>query len=158
MAKGRIGTLIKIATVAGPTIYTLVTKYGPELRRLKDNNPEAFDRVTGTVKSMTGIGKNSVPTRGVKGAEHRIKELREQVTYLRDSADDAYERDRATLWGAQLDKLEGGLRLVRSMGEEARAAELERVNARLDRLAGDVLSAYIDELDEDARKGTAPRD
>ncbi len=151
MAKGRMGSLIKLATVAGPVVYQLVTKYGPELKRLRDSNPEAFERVTGTVKGMTGLGKNSTTTRGVKGAENRIKELREQVDYLQQSADDAYERDRATLWGAQLSRFEGALRLLRGMGEEARNTELERINARLDRLAGDVLSAYIDELDEDSR-------
>lgn len=146
----RFRALLKAATVAGPVVFKLVTTYGPELKRLRETNPEAFDRVASTV---TGLGRGGAQPSGVKGAQKRITELREQVSYLQTSADDTYERDRAQLWAAQLDRLSSALTLVAPMGTEARDKELARVNERLDRLATDVLAAYIDEQEEDAREG-----
>lgn len=149
----RFRSLLKAATVAGPVIFKLVTTYGPELKRLREKNPEAFDRIASTV---TGLGRGQARPTGVKGAHKRIADIREQVSYLQRSADDEYERDRAKLWSAQLDRLASALNLVGSMGEQARESELARVNERLDRLATDVLAAYIDEQDEDAATGNHP--
>lgn len=152
MARLKIGALLRAAAVAGPVILKIITSYGPQLKRLYDRNPEAFARVMGTVKSFGGKAGGGLKASGVRGIEKRIAEIREQVVYLRDSADDAYERDRAVLWNAQLDRLESAAGLVSSMGAEARAKEVERLNERLDRLAADVLAAFIDEVDEDSRK------
>lgn len=149
MPRLNIGALMRTAAVAGPVVVKLVTTYGPQLKRLHDENPEAFDRVTSTIRGLGRRGPGK-PT-GARAVRKRIDEIREQVLYLRDSADDDYERDRATLWNAQLDRLASATTLVESMGAEARAKELERLNERLDRLATDVLAAYIDEKDEDSR-------
>lgn len=149
----RFRTLLRAATVAGPVVFKLVTTYGPELKRLREKNPDAFDRIASTV---TGLGRGQARPSGVKGAHKRITDIREQVTYLQNSADDEYERDRAKLWAAQLDRLASALNVVGPMGAETREKELARVNERLDRLATDVLAAYIDEQDEDAAKGERP--
>ncbi|MPV35752.1 hypothetical protein [Georgenia subflava] len=145
---GKVGALIKVAAVAGPTIVELVRRFGPTLTKLKKENPEVFDAVAAQVQKLAQARKNS---RGPEGIRKRLKILRDQVAFLYSSADDAAERDRADGWRVQLDRLEASLPVLAAMGRKAAAKETEHVNRRIDELSEEILSAFIDEKEEDAR-------
>ena len=146
---GKLGSLIKFAAVAGPTVLKVVQKYGPTLTELKKTNPEVFDAVQNQVRKLAESRKAS---KSPERLHRRVAALRDQVAYLHQSADDEGERRRAEDWRAKLDKIEASLPLLSAMSSKAAAREQAHVDARIDELSSEILSAYIDEQEEDARQ------
>ena len=81
-----------------------------------------------------------------------LKAMREQVEYLRRSADDNAERTRADRWAASLTGLEHALELL---GPGSPKADLKRLRDRVDALRSQILDAFLAEQIEDAG-GPAP--
>ncbi|GAA4422521.1 hypothetical protein GCM10023169_17090 [Georgenia halophila] len=151
---GRLGTLAKVAAVAGPTVWKVVQRVGPTLVRLRKDNPEVFETVEKQVKRL---GEARRQGRSPDGLRLRIAALRDQVAYLRASADDHAERARAEAWRTQLDRIEASLPLLGAMSSKASTRERKHVDQRIDDLSAEILSAFIDEQDEDARDGSHPQ-
>ena len=146
---GKFSALVKFAAVAGPAVVKVVQKYGPTLTELRKSNPEVFDAVQNQVRKMAEARKAG---KSPEVLHRRIAALRDQVAYLRQSADDEGERQRAEDWRAKLDKIEASLPLLSAMSSKAAARERAHVDARIDELSSEILSAYIDEQEEDARQ------
>lgn len=129
--KNLVRTVVTIVGTAGP----VVTKY------LKDH-PEigaaVGEAVTKLVKRRPGGTAGLIETVGV---------LREQVDYLRESADDEEESRRAAHWAKQLDNLEHAAIMLR---DRATTSEKKVLRMRLERLRGEILAAFIAEQAEDS--------
>lgn len=147
---GKVGTVIKFATVAGPTIWEVVKRLGPVISRLQKENPEVAEQITDQVRRLADARRAG---KGPEGFRRRTGALRDQVAYLHASADDEGERARADAWRDHLDRIDASLPLIAVMGKKAAKAEREHLNTRIDELAAQILAAYIDEQDEDARPG-----
>ncbi|MFH5822706.1 hypothetical protein [Georgenia sp. AZ-5] len=143
---GKVGTLIKVAVAAGPTVWETVRRLAPVLTKLRQENPEVFNAVT---EQVTRLARARREGRGPEALRRRIDVLREQVAYLVASADDEGERRRAEGWRRQLDKLEASLPLLGAMSSHAGAREAKHIDERIDALSEEVLSAFIDEQRED---------
>ncbi|PFG38258.1 hypothetical protein ATJ97_0731 [Georgenia soli] len=146
---GKFSALVKFAAVAGPAVVKVVQKYGPTLTELRKSNPEVFDAVQNQVRKMAEARKAG---KSPEVLHRRIAALRDQVAYLRQSADDEGERQRAEDWRVKLDKIEASLPLLSAMSSKAAARERAHIDARIDELSSEILSAYIDEQEEDARQ------
>ncbi|MFD1718094.1 hypothetical protein [Georgenia deserti] len=151
---GRLGTVVKVAAIAGPAIWRVVQALGPTLLRLRRENPEVFAAVE---KQITRLGEARRKGRSTEGLRLRISALRDQVAYLRASADDDGERARAEAWRTQLDRIEASLPLLGAMSEKAARRERKHIDQRIDTLSGQILAAFIDEQDEDARLDRTPQ-
>ncbi|MFC7406872.1 hypothetical protein [Georgenia alba] len=151
---GRLGTIVKVAAVAGPTVWKVVQAVGPTLMKLRKENPEVFAAVE---KQVQRLGEARRKGRSPEGLRLRIAALRDQVSYLRASADDEAERARAEAWRNQLDRIEASLPLLGAMSEKTSRRERKHVDHRIDELSAEILAAFIDERDEDAERGTTPR-
>ncbi|WP_127126216.1 hypothetical protein [Georgenia sp. SYP-B2076] len=145
---GKVGTLMKIAVAAGPAVWEAVRRYGPVLERLRQENPEVYRLISDQVSRLATTRREA---RGPEALRRRLGVLRDQVAYLTASADDDGERRRAAEWRRQLDKLEASLPLLSAMSRHKAAQEERHVDARIDALSEQILSAYIDEQEEDAR-------
>jgi hypothetical protein len=124
-----------VATIVG-TAAPVVTKY------LKDH-PEILQSVQESVTKL--VAKR---TNGPAGMLETIAVLREQVTYLRTSADDERETQRAVEWSRRLDNLERAAHLLR---DGASRREKKAVRGKLMALRGEILAGFIAEKAEDAR-------
>ncbi|WP_124054774.1 hypothetical protein [Arcanobacterium ihumii] len=144
---GKIGGLVKVATVAGPAILKVVKLYGPQLRTIMKENPELFSQIKGRIGKIAGSKSKSG---GIKGNHERLTILREQTTYLYASANTPNMADKARQWRSEIEQLEKALPLLDIMGENAKKEELKKVQARIDRLSADILAATIDDDIEDA--------
>ncbi|MCK6212223.1 hypothetical protein KZX45_16905 [Georgenia sp. EYE_87] len=149
MAMGRLGALVKFAAVAGPTVWKVVQTFGPTLTRLRRENPEVFGAVEKQVRKLAEARQAG---KSPDALRRRISALRDQVAYLRASADDEGERRRAEAWRVQLDKIEASLPLLGAMSTKVAARERAHVDQRIDELSAEILAAFIDEQDEDARQ------
>lgn len=122
-------------------------KYGPEAMSWLMKNPQVADRIQREVQRLTrSSGQSSDAMR------QSLKAMREQVEYLRRSADDNAERARADRWAASLTGLEHALELL---GPGSPKADLKRLRDRVDALRSQILDAFLAEQIEDAG-GPAP--
>ncbi|MFC5370177.1 hypothetical protein [Arcanobacterium bovis] len=144
---GKIGGLIKVATVAGPAILKVVKIYGPQLRTVMKENPELFAQIKGRIGRIAGAKTNA---KGIKGNQERLSILREQTTYLYASANTPKMAEKARGWRSEIDQLEKALPLLEIMGSDAKKEEMKKVQTRIDRLSADILAATIDDDIEDA--------
>ncbi|WP_156251704.1 hypothetical protein [Pseudactinotalea terrae] len=133
-----LGTVATIVGTAGP----VVTKY------LKDH-PEILHSVQEAVTKL--VAKR---TRGPAGMLETIAVLREQVSYIRTSADDEHETQRAVEWSRRLDNLERATHLLRDGGSRR---EKNAVREKLIALRGEILAGFIAEKADDARTPTIER-
>ncbi|MDD9208065.1 hypothetical protein PU560_16560 [Georgenia sp. 10Sc9-8] len=143
----KAGQLIKVAAVAGPTVWRIVRTAGPTLVRLRQENPDVFDAVQ---RQVTALAKARQERSGPTAVRRRLEVLRQQVTYLAGSADDAAEAERAAGWSRDLDGVERALPLVVSENRRTARRHLRRIERRLDTLSGQILEAFIGEQEEDA--------
>lgn len=145
---GRISMIIKLATVAGPTVFKVVKTFGPQLRALKDSNPEVFNRLTERVAALAKVGKGN--PRSAAHIEKRIGVLRDQVTYLYASANTPAVAAKASAWRTELDAIEHGLPVLEAMTPKLRKARLKEIDARVNELSEVILVATFDDEIEDA--------
>ncbi|UNX56103.1 hypothetical protein MF406_07820 [Georgenia sp. TF02-10] len=146
----KLGSLIKVAAMAGPTVWKVVQAMGPTITKMRRDYPEAFAAVEKQVGRLAGSRSAG---KGPEGLRRRINVLRDQTTYLAVSADGAAEVRRVEQWRRQLDKLEASLPLLAAMGKTAARREANRIGERIDALSAEVLNAYIEERRDDAELG-----
>ena len=149
----KISGIMKLAMVAGPTVVEVVRKFGPTLTKAMKENPEVFRVVQTQVDRMAKARKSG---HGSEGLRRRVNILRDQVAYLHASADDARETRRAEEWRRQLDKIDASISVLGAMGKETATREEDHIGKRIDKLSGEILSAFIDEQEEDAQLGRGP--
>lgn len=150
----KAGQLVRYAVVAGPAIARAVKTAGPLLDRLRKDYPEAFDAVQQQVKKLAEARRERS---GAAAVRRRIAVLREQVEYLRASADDDAEARRAAGWARVLTDVERLLPVVLAERPRTQRAHLRQIEHRLDELGGDLLAAVIAEREEDAAGGGLER-
>jgi hypothetical protein len=122
-------------------------KYGPMVADWLRSNSEVADQVQTQVRRLRQSSAASP-----EAMRKTLESMREQVEYLRDSADDGPERARAKAWAASLTRLEHAVRML--SGGSSRA-DLKRLRAAVDALRGEILDAFLGEQIEDAG-GPAP--
>lgn len=134
--------------MAIPTwLMPVIKRFGPLVWTWLLTNPKVLERIKlEGEKLLRASGPNSDAMR------ESLKAMREQVEYLRRSADDHAERVRADKWAASLTGLEHALELL---GPGAPRADLKRLRERIDALRGQILDAFLIEQIEDAG-GPAP--
>ena len=145
MSKLRI--LLRLATTAGPAVYSVVRRYGPQIRQLIQENPELFDTIRGRITSAAQTGKNK---RGVAGIQARIGVLREQTTYLYASANNVGVAEQATAGRHELDALESALPVIEAMGAKQRREKLRSIEHTIDDLSAEILALTLEDDIEDA--------
>lgn len=143
----KAGQLVKYAVVAGPAVARAVATAAPLLNRLRKDYPEAFDVVQHQVKRLAEARRERS---GPAAIRRRLVVLREQVGYLRESADDDAEAARAASWARTLDDLERLLPVVLAERSRTRRQHLRQIEDRLDDLSGALLAAVIAEREDDA--------
>lgn len=144
---GRIGTIIKVASVAGPAIVKVVQKYGPQLRQLAKDNPEALGSIK---RRVTAVAHATTRGNSLHAVGNRIGVLRDQVTYLFASANTPAVARQASAWRAELDALETLIPVVGAMSRPMQKSELKAIQKRIDALSASILAATIGDDIEDA--------
>lgn len=142
----KLNKLLRWAVVSGPVVIQTVQRYGPTLKKLVAENPEAVDKISGKLKTYQSARKKT----GVEGASERIAVLKEQVNYLYGSANTPEVATQAAQWKEELKKLEVTLPLVDVMSAAQRRKQLRQVNAKIDEVSSAILSAVIQDDIEDA--------
>lgn len=144
----KLSMLMKLARRVGPTVALVVARYGPQIRQLMKDNPEAFERITGQFKKS--IQARSNQNKKPEGLEDRLALLREQVTYLYASANDAEVARQASSWRKEIEGLERSVPLLNAMGRKQRSIEKRKLELRIDRLSSQILAASLVDDIEDA--------
>ncbi|WP_306232674.1 hypothetical protein [Agrococcus beijingensis] len=117
-------------------------KYGPLVWTWLSANPEVRETIERMVKRLTAsTGQDPDEMRKT------LQAMREQVEYLRNSADDDFERRRAAAWSTSLIRLEHAVEMLR--GGAARA-DVKRLRSSIDALRAQILDAFLIEQVEDA--------
>ena len=144
----KFSMLMKVARRVGPTVALVVARYGPQIRQLIKENPEVFDRITGQFKKTIQARKdqNSKP----EGLADRCALLREQVTYLYASANNAEVASQASAWRKEIESLERSIPLLNAMGRKQRNVERRKMEHRIDKLSAQILAASLVDDIEDA--------
>lgn len=144
---GKIGTIIKVASVAGPAVLKVVQKYGPQLRQIAKDNPEVLGSIK---KRITTISRAGTRGDSLHAVANRIGVLRDQVTYLFASANTPAIARQASAWRGELDALESLIPVVGAMSRPMQKTELKALQKRIDVLSAGILSATIGDDIEDA--------
>lgn len=144
----KFSMLMKIARRVGPTVALVVARYGPQIRQLMKENPEVFERITGQFKKTIQARKeqNSKP----EGLADRCALLREQVTYLYASANNAEVARQASAWRKEIESIERSIPLLNAMGRKQRSTEKRKIEHRIDKLSSQILAASLVDDIEDA--------
>ncbi|MDP9805535.1 hypothetical protein J2S70_000117 [Trueperella bonasi] len=143
----RLRLLLRIATTAGPAIYSVVRRYGPQINQLIRENPELFDTIKQRISSLA---KTRGANRGVEGLRARIGVLREQTTYLYGTANTVEVAQQATAWRQELDTLESALPVIEAMGSRQRREKIRSVEQTVDQLSAQILALTLEDDIEDA--------
>lgn len=152
MARIPLAKLLNFAVIAGPAIWKIVSRYGPVLIDLRNQNPAAFDKVAGSVKGLAGTMRP-----GSTNLASQAEVVRKQINYLVASADDDTELARVSGWRKRLEKIEAAVPLLEAMSPKVRKAQQKTLRGQLDGLAAEVLDAFIGEQAEDSGITTVPR-
>lgn len=144
----KFSMLVKVARRVGPTVALVVARYGPQIRQLMKDNPEVFDRITGQFKKTIQARKDqdSKP----EGLADRCALLREQVTYLYASANNAEVARQASAWRKEIESIERSIPLLNAMGRKQRSTEKRKIGHRIDKLSSQILAASLVDDIEDA--------
>lgn len=144
----KFSMMMKLARRVGPTVAIVVARYGPQIRQLMKDNPEVFDRITGQFKKA--IQARSSQNKTPEGLAERCALLREQVTYLYASANNAEVAGQASAWRKEIESLERSIPLLNAMGRKQRSAEKRKIEQRIDKLSSKILAASLVDDIEDA--------
>ena len=144
-------TLLKLARKVGPAALMAAVRYGPELRRMVKDNPEAFAGLTRRFSKVTGAKESG-------SLQQRVNVLREQATYLYASANTADVAQQAAAWRTELEAIEKAVPVLDAMSRRRRIAERRELVGRIDRLSSQILAAsLIDGADEGGTETEGPR-
>jgi uncharacterized protein YigA (DUF484 family) len=145
-----IAKLLNVAVLAGPVVWKVVSRYGPMLVDMRNKNPEAFNKVAGSVKGLAGFGRH-----GSGNLAAQAEVVRKQINQLVATADDDAELARVAGWRRRLEKIESAIPLLDAMSGKVRKSQSRGLRVRLDIRAGEVLEAFIGENAEET--GLTPR-
>ena len=124
-------------------VVAIVGTAGPIVAKYLKEHPEITQNVQDAVGKLL-----AQRTAGPQGMIETVIALREQVAYLRTSADDEAEARRAAEWSRRLDNLEHAAQMLRN-GSSRR--ETKAVKEQLGTLRGEILAAFIAEQADDAQ-------
>ncbi|XCB29956.1 hypothetical protein RQN30_00270 [Arcanobacterium hippocoleae] len=139
--------LFKLVTVAGPAIFKIVRKYGPQLREMHQRNPEMFQRVTGKIGAIANARKSELSPENLG---KRVEILREQITYLYASANNSEVAEQTRKWRTELAGIQKSIPLLEAMAQKNRKIEMKLLNERIDKLSAEIIAANIADQVEDA--------
>lgn len=125
------------------TVATIVGTAAPVVAKYLKEHPEIGQSVQDAVTKLLAKRMS-----GPAGMLATITALREQVTYLTDSADDEAEAVRAQQWARRLDNLQHATELLH---DGASRREKKAVKEKLMTVRGEILAAFIAEKAEDSR-------
>ncbi|MGM0385731.1 MAG: hypothetical protein ACQERF_07105 [Actinomycetota bacterium] len=138
---------ITLLTSAAPVVIEMVRKYWPLIEQKLRENPELLAGVQAQLHKLAELRKSG---NSPEALHERIGILREQVSYLRASADDDGEVRRAATFTKQLDKLEASIRVTDAATPRRRAKDLRIISHTLDTLTEKVMTAFIEEKSQDS--------
>ncbi|VEI12364.1 hypothetical protein [Trueperella bialowiezensis] len=141
-------TLLRIATTAGPAIYSVVRRYGPQIKQVIDDNPHLYATIKSRIVAIAGAGKTR---RGPAKLQERIEVLREQTTYLYASANSAEVAEQTVAWRHELDALHSALPVIGAMKAKQRRGHLKQIEATVDDLSAKILALTLEDDIEDAQ-------
>lgn len=139
----------KLAAKAGPLVYATGRALSPYIKRLIAEDPERFQAMMHRLSSSLST-KSPLPNAKDEQLASRCALLRDHVTYLYASADNAAEAERAVAWRDALESIEKALPLLHALSPATRRAQVKALGKRLDHLAEEILAASITEEVEDA--------
>ncbi len=132
----------------GGTVIGLVSALSPlavaAFRKLSEN-PELFAKVQGQLERL-------LKNRGggtASAMRATVDALRDQVSYLKDSADDDAEHRRATAWEKQLADCEHAIALLDTPAATRKHRKVAK--KRIASLHDEIVTAFLIEQEEDAR-------
>src|SRR5699024_1067371 len=140
-SSGRAGSAFRAAQWALPLLAAGA--------RWLSAHPEVWERVK---EQAARLQKPSTST--PDGVLTTTQILREQVDYLRDSADDDEEARRAQDWAKRLDSCERAAQLLKAPG--ATRKDRKALRTRVEALRSEIFAAYIEEMGEDAQAAEPP--
>ncbi|MCI7306010.1 MULTISPECIES: hypothetical protein [Trueperella] len=143
----KMKTLLKIATTVGPVVFEVVRNYGPQIRKLIEDNPDFFATLKGRLSALAGTSKAK---RGEPRMKARIGVLREQTTYLYGTANNTSVAEQTAAWRRELDGLENSLPVVSAMKGKARRVKMRQFEERLDALSAKIVALTLEDDIEDA--------
>ena len=133
---GGLKKAISFLGMATPVVIRIV-------QAMRDN-PEIWDFVT---EQIDKLKRNDKATPEAMLAT--LDALREQVTLLTESADDEQEAAQAAAWSAKLDSASRAAQFLAAPGSTAK--QRRTLKKQIDALRQDIFSAYVTEIDEDAK-------
>lgn len=134
--ESKLGTVIGLVSALSPLAVAA-------FRKLSEN-PELFAKVQGQLERLL---KNRGGTASAMRAT--VDALRDQVSYLKDSADDDAERKRATAWEKQLADCEHAIALLDTPAATRKHRKVAK--KRIASLHDEIVTAFLIEQEEDAR-------
>lgn len=138
---------ITILTSAAPVVIEMVRKYWPLIESKLRENPELLHTVQGQLHRLSELRHAGNTPQALRD---RIAILREQVAYLRASADNDGEVRRAALFSKQLDNLEASIRVTEAATARHKTKDLRHISQNLDGMTEKVVLAFIDEKSQDS--------
>ncbi|NCD18226.1 MAG: hypothetical protein EOL91_13170 [Actinobacteria bacterium] len=138
---------ITLLTTAAPVVIEMVRKYWPLIEQKLRENPELLSSVQVQLRRLAELRKAGNSPESLR---ERIGILREQVSYLRASADDDGEVRRAATFTKQLDKIEASIRVVDAASPRHRTKDLRVISKSLDALTEKIMEAFIEEKSQDS--------
>ena len=139
--------IIKLATKVGPALVAVAMRYGPQIRQILKDNPQAFDRI---IAQTSKISKLREKKKSTDAFARRCAVLREQVTYLYASANTAEVAQQAQRWRHELENMERSLPLLEVMSRKNRMNEMRKIDRKIDYLSTSILAASLVDDIEDA--------
>ncbi len=144
---GSFKMLLKLARTAGPAVLVVVTQYGPQLRKLMNENPQLAQGITSRFQRVLGVGGTGSAPRDLSA---RCQVLREQVTFLYASANTAEVAQQARLWRDELESIERALPVLDAMSRKQRSVQRRHLERRIDVLSQHILATSLVDDIEDA--------
>lgn len=151
----KFSVMMRLARTLGPTLAIAVARYGPQIRQIIKENPEAFDRIT---KQFSKVARARSEQNSPGGFARRCEVLREQVTYLYASANSAEVARQASAWRKEIEAIERAVPLLDAMGRRQRLVEKRKLEQRIDELSAKILEASLVDDIEDAEFTDSPED
>ncbi|MFP7696181.1 hypothetical protein [Trueperella sp. LYQ143] len=143
----RFRTLLRLATTAGPVVYSVIRNYGPQLQRLLADNPALFQKLTSRFGMFSASGQRAKVNNQLAD---RIRVLRDQAAYLYAAARTASAAEETASWRRELDSLHSSLPIIATMPTKQRKEQKRIIEQRIDELSAKILAATLKDDIEDA--------
>jgi len=126
------------------TVVAIIGTATPIVIKIVNDNPDLIDRVKPLIVKLKPQDK-ATPEAMLK----TVEVLREEVEKLAASADDEQEAAQVAKWSAKLDAASRAANVLAAPGSTAK--QRKSLKKQIDVLRGEIVAAYVRELDEDAK-------